>query len=69
MEDLKGPENLAQVERLRRAIEDAIRIEHGRQRKVYTLTRRGEHTLQQARTQLQELVEEVMEGGKGHARS
>jgi len=47
----------------------AIRIEHGRQRKVYTLTRRGEHTLQQARTQLQELVEEVMEGGKGHARS
>lgn len=44
----------------------AIRIEHGRQRKVYTLTRRGEEMLRQARTQLQELVEEVMEEGAGH---
>lgn len=46
----------------------AIRIEHGRQRKVYTITRRGEEMLQQARTQLQELVEEVMEGEAGHAK-
>lgn len=47
----------------------AARIEHGRQRKVYTLTRRGEEMLRQARTQLQELVEEVMEGGTGHAKT
>lgn len=46
----------------------AVRIEHGRQRKVYTLTRRGGEMLQQARTQLQELVEEVMPEGKGHAK-
>lgn len=37
-------------------------IEQGRQRKVYTLTRRGEQALKQAREHLRELVEEVLEG-------
>ena len=40
----------------------AVRIERGRQRKVYTLTRRGEGALKQAREQLRELVEEVLDG-------
>ncbi len=37
-------------------------IEQGRQRKVYTLTHRGEQALKQAREHLRELVEEVLEG-------
>ncbi|OGW64972.1 MAG: PadR family transcriptional regulator [Nitrospirae bacterium RIFCSPLOWO2_02_FULL_62_14] len=46
----------------------AVRVEQGRQRKVYTLTRRGEEALTQAREHLRELVEEVMGEGKGRAR-
>ncbi len=46
----------------------AVRIEQGRQRKVYTLTRKGGGALQQAREHLQELVGEVMGEGKGHAK-
>jgi DNA-binding PadR family transcriptional regulator len=45
-----------------------IRIEQGRQRKVYTLTGKGEGALRQAREHLRELVEEVMGEGTGHAR-
>ncbi len=44
------------------------RIEQGRRRKVYTLTRKGEGALEQAREHLRELVEEVMGEGKGHAK-
>jgi DNA-binding PadR family transcriptional regulator len=46
----------------------AVRIEHGHQRKVYTLTRQGEAALAQAREHLRELVEEVLGEGGGHAK-
>ncbi len=36
------------------------KIERGRQRKVYTLTRQGEWALQRARAHLRELVEEML---------
>jgi DNA-binding PadR family transcriptional regulator len=39
----------------------------GRQRKVYTLTRRGRGALARARMHIRELVEEVMETGRHRA--
>jgi len=46
----------------------AVRIEQGRHRKVYTLTRNGEAALEQAREHLRELVDEVMGEGRGHTK-
>lgn len=43
-------------------------VEGGRQRKVYTLTRKGQRALDQAKKHLEELVEEVLGAGSGHAK-
>ena len=45
-----------------------VQIEQSRQRKVYTLTRKGEGALDQGRKYVRELVEEVMDKGSGHAK-